>query len=146
MVVGLLNGLGTAGGRTLELQMQPDADFSLLGNEAELKQLMLNLLTNAIDAVDEKTGRVMVHLLRGEDQLQLMVIDNGVGLSTEALEKVFEPFVSNKGGKPRGTGLGLTIAQSIVAEHGGSITAHSEGPGKGCKFTVILPAMKEPAE
>jgi signal transduction histidine kinase len=144
MVVGLLNGLGTTGGRRLEMQVQPEADFSLLANEGELKQLLLNLLSNAIDAVDEKTGRVEVHLVRRGDELQLMVIDNGIGLSSEALDKVFEPFVSNKSGKLRGTGLGLTIAQSIVAEHGGSIRAFSDGPGKGCKFTVLLPAWKEP--
>jgi signal transduction histidine kinase len=146
MVVGLLNGLGSGGGRQVSLQVQPDADFHLLANEGEMKQLLLNLLTNAMDAVDEKTGRVLVQLVRGDEELQMLVIDNGVGLSKESLESVFEPFESHKTGKARGTGLGLTIAQSIVAEHGGSIQAFSDGLGKGCKFTVLLPAWKDPAE
>jgi len=97
---------------------------------------LLNLLTNAIDAVDE--GRGEVRLLTGADGKSILVSveDNGIGVPPEARQQIFEVFYSTKGN--RGTGLGLAVTKKIVEEHGGSITVDST-LGQGSRFTIRLP-------
>jgi len=121
------------------------------GDSKQLQQAVLNLLFNAIDAMDEG-GRLVVrteivvateHISkfdpgRREQQLQVEVQDSGVGISVELLERLFTPFVTTK---PSGTGLGLAITRRIVHEHRGRITVESK-PGKGTVFRVILPLHK----
>ena len=76
----------------------------------------------------------------------MAVIDNGRGMNRETLDRVFEPFYTNKrgAGEP-GTGLGLSITHAIIADHGGLIRAESDGPDRGSRFTIRLPA-REPTE
>ena len=97
---------------------------------------LLNLLTNAIDAVDE--GRGEVRLLTGAEGKSILVSveDNGVGVPPEARQQIFEVFYSTKGN--RGTGLGLAVTKKIVEEHGGSISVDST-LGEGSRFTIRLP-------
>ena len=139
-VVSTLAGLGTVGGRSLTLRVAPDADTSAFVDEGEIKQLLLNLILNAVEAVDPNTGKVIVEIARQEDELKLTITDNGHGMTTDTLDKIFQPFFTEKRGHRPGTGLGLSIAQAIAIDHGGNIEAHSEGPDTGSTFVVRLPA------
>jgi signal transduction histidine kinase len=110
-------------------------------DEAGLHQALLNLMTNAIDAVDDNTGVVTV--TSRYDSMNrnviLKVVDNGRGISPEQLDKIFNPFFSSKG--QAGTGLGLAVAKKVVQEHQGDIDVNST-VGAGTTFTVTLPAMR----
>ena len=111
-----------------------------------LQQVFLNLLTNALDAIEGGGEvRIAVHRRREEggprlrqDWLDVVVSDTGSGISPEDLAKVFDPFFTTKE-VGKGTGLGLAVSQSIVEQHQGSIEVHSGGLGKGTVVTVSLP-------
>ena len=90
-----------------------------------------------------------MHVARRGNWVELTVIDNGKGMTPQTLERIFEPFYTDKrgtgtspadGGRRSGTGLGLSITYAIVESHGGKIAAHSDGPGRGSRFIVRLPA------
>ena len=73
--------------------------------------------------------------------MELSVFDNGRGMSAQTLDCVFEPFFTEKRGpRQHGTGLGLSITHAIVEDHGGRVRAESDGPGRGSRFVVELPA------
>lgn len=107
-----------------------------------LQQAFLNLLTNALDAI-EGGGEVRIRVKPGvreqpADFVEISVSDTGCGIPPEHMPKIFDPFFTTKeAGK--GTGLGLPICQSIVEQHGGTIEVKSEGIGKGTTVTVRLP-------
>jgi signal transduction histidine kinase len=111
-----------------------------------LQQVFLNLLTNALDAIEGGGEvRIAAHRRREEggprpkvDWLDVVVSDTGSGISPEDLAKVFDPFFTTKE-VGKGTGLGLAVSQSIVEQHQGSIEVHSGGLGKGTVVTVSLP-------
>jgi signal transduction histidine kinase len=113
-------------------------------NPQEFKQVVLNLLTNALDALDPG-GKVRVRLLRRGRFAELAVADNGCGMEPEVLKHVFEPFYTRRRGG-QGTGLGLSITHRIVSDHGGEIEAFSDGPGRGSVFRVRLPLDEKPKE
>lgn len=110
-----------------------------IANPQEMKQVVLNLLTNALDAVDEH-GKVEVEVREEEDSVVLVVADDGCGMTEEVREHLFEPFFTRRR-DGQGTGLGLSITYRIIQDHGGSITAHSDGPGRGARFVVTLPKV-----
>lgn len=122
----------------LEKNYHPDLP-PLFADQDKLKQVILNLLKNALEAtpaggtVTVGTG---VHR-KGErgEQVELFISDTGSGISAEDHDRVFDLFFTTK---PRGTGLGLPICRRIVEDHGGSISAESQ-PGQGAIFTVRLP-------
>jgi signal transduction histidine kinase len=103
-----------------------------------LSQAVLNLLNNALDAVDEGQGVVTVksRFDTMHRQAVIEVIDNGSGIDPEQLDKIFHPFYSAKGQK--GTGLGLAVTRKVVEEHQGDIHVSST-PGEGTTFTITLP-------
>jgi len=114
-------------------------------NPQELKQVVLNLLVNALDAIDaEGTVRVAVvrspvpDAARVAGEVVLTISDNGCGMDTEVLDHLFEPFFTRRK-EGQGTGLGLSIAHRIVTDHGGRLEASSPGPGHGSTFRVTLP-------
>ncbi len=100
-----------------------------------LKQAMLNLLLNGVQAMNPGGGDLMLRAERVGREAHIHVIDTGAGIPPEALPRIFEAYFSTKS---RGTGLGLAITQRILAEHGGQITVNSE-PGKGSDFLLRLP-------
>lgn len=104
---------------------------------AEIKQVVLNLLTNALDSLDPG-GQVRVELCRRGEQAELLVSDNGCGMTDEVLKHLFEPFFTRRR-DGQGTGLGMSITYRIVHDHGGGIEAHSDGPGRGSRVQVVLP-------
>ena len=102
-----------------------------------MRQLLLNLLFNAADALGEK-GRIEVRASSGGDVVQLVVEDNGPGIDREIIEQVFDPFVTTKA-PGQGTGLGLAVCHTIVERLGGSIEAANRKQG-GAIFHVRLPS------
>ena len=113
-------------------------------NPQEIKQVVLNLITNGLDSLDP-AGTVTVNLRRAGSVAELVVSDNGCGMSEEVLKHLFEPFFTRRR-DGQGTGLGLSITYRIVSEHGGHIDATSEGPGHGSRFRVTLPLVQHEEE
>ncbi|RKH68227.1 ATP-binding protein, partial [Corallococcus aberystwythensis] len=113
----------------------------VLGSEARLGQVLLNLLVNAMQAIPEgDPGRHEVRVRTGTDasgQARVEVEDTGGGIPPDVLPRIFDPFFTTKG-SAEGTGLGLAICQQIVRTHGGELRVHSV-PGKGATFTLLLP-------
>lgn len=124
--------------KNVEIIARLDADLPLMSSDPPLlRQVFLNLLVNATQAID-KDGCVVVTSTRHQtDGLEITVQDNGSGISPEHLNKIFRPFFSTKP-EGKGTGLGLAMSRGIVERLGGTITVMSE-PGIGTTFTVRLP-------
>jgi signal transduction histidine kinase len=102
-----------------------------------LRHVLTNLISNAVDAMPAG-GRLTLRAARDGGQLELSVADTGVGMAPEERRRIFEPFYSTKP-PGRGTGLGLAICREIAAALNGRIEVESE-PGKGSKFTLVVPA------
>jgi signal transduction histidine kinase len=134
-VADMLRHVGRFAGKPIDIQT--GKDLLVMVNPQEIKQVVLNLLVNALDCVEEG-GHVSVSLARNGAEAVLTVADDGCGMTDEVLEHLFEPFFTRrKAGQ--GTGLGLSIVHRIIADHGGRIEASSAGPGKGSTFRVSLP-------
>lgn len=103
----------------------------------QLKQVFINIMTNAIQAIG-KNGKLSISVKASGDKVNISFEDTGCGISLERLRDIFNPFMTTK---EDGTGLGLSMAQRIIEEHGGSIEVQSM-PGKGSIFTVSLPEKK----
>lgn len=103
-------------------------------DEAQMKQVLFNVLLNAIDA-SHPGDRVEIRSERRDGEMTLSIVDHGVGVARDDLPRIFDPFYSTK---ERGTGLGLTIAHTIVKEHGGRVRFDSE-KGRGTTFRITLP-------
>ncbi|HEY1119542.1 MAG TPA: HAMP domain-containing sensor histidine kinase [Acidimicrobiales bacterium] len=127
-----------------------DADIRLLvdvpaavpvhADPDRITQVLTNLLGNALVATPSG-GTVSVAARAAGATAELVVSDTGVGLAPEDLERVFERFYRAPGERrSHGSGIGLTIARDIVRAHGGDLTAASDGPGRGARFTVVLPS------
>jgi two-component system NtrC family sensor kinase len=106
-------------------------------NGDEIKQVVLNLVANALDATGPG-GRVMIKIRECPRHVEVNVTDDGVGMTPDVLEHIFEPFYTLKEGG-HGTGLGLSISHRIVQDHGGSLEATSPGPGQGSTFKLRVP-------
>ena len=107
-------------------------------NPQEIKQVVLNLVTNALDCVADDDGRLVIDIAAEDDAAVMTFTDNGCGMTAEVLEHLFEPFFTRRE-QGQGTGLGLSIAYRIVADHLGHIEAASDGPGRGSTFRVVIP-------
>ena len=123
----------------IETDIEAPGIVMTLGNISELREVALNLIFNAVDAMPNG-GTIRVGTRRDERHACLWVEDSGVGMSKEVLTKIFEPFYSTKG--DNGTGLGLSASHGIIENHGGSINVKSE-PGKGTRFEILLPPHDE---
>jgi PAS domain S-box-containing protein len=130
--------------RGLEYKVTLDADNGLitLGNASELREVFVNLIVNAVDAMPNG-GQISVGCVREGDRLRLRFIDNGSGMPEDVRQKIFEPFFSTKGA--HGTGLGLSVSHSIIERHDGTISVSSE-IGQGTIFMIDLPATDVRAE
>jgi two-component system NtrC family sensor kinase len=113
---------------------------NVYGDPNRLQQVFLNLLTNAAQAMP-KGGRLTVSAHQSKTSVCVCVEDSGHGIASEHMHKIFDPFFTTKP-PGKGTGLGLSISYRIVKEHNGSIDVESK-PGKGARFIVTLPAVKE---
>jgi len=127
-------------GISLIVLLDPAAD-TVSGDAERLQQVLWNLLSNAVKFAPNG-GRVEVRLERADSHVEIVVADNGQGISPEFLPYVFERFRQEDGGTSRqqgGLGLGLAIVRQIVELHGGTVRVASEELGKGATFTVALP-------
>ncbi len=133
-----LAGQAAKKGVTLRQRLAPELP-DVRGDPEGLHTCLLNLVTNAIEAIPENTpdGEVTVRTEAGKGSVRLEVSDTGRGIGPELQAQIFKPLFSTKGA--RGTGLGLAITEKIIGEHGGSISVRS-GLQKGTTFTATLPA------
>jgi signal transduction histidine kinase len=109
-------------------------------DENQIEQVFINLLLNAVYAVEEN-GSVIVKSAVGSEQktVQVEITDNGCGIAVNEIKKIFEPFYSTK---TKGTGLGLAVSYGIIKNHQGDIRVYSV-PGKITRFTIDLPIRDE---
>jgi len=125
----------------IESDMDGASSAGLMGDPDRLQQVVWNLLSNSVKFTP-KNGKITVQLKRDDPQLKLIVCDTGKGISREFMPHLFERFRQGDSSSTRaygGLGLGLAIVRHLVELHGGSVTAESEGEGKGSMFTVVLP-------
>ncbi len=114
----------------------------MVSDQRRVEQILINLVTNAVKFTD--SGEVRVHCEMQEKRVVISVIDTGIGIRKENLEKLFQPFCQVDTGIARryeGTGLGLSISRKLVEMLGGRIWARSEGEGHGCTFAFTLPLL-----
>jgi signal transduction histidine kinase len=131
----------TAEAKGLEVTCDCKIDERIVCDPARLQQVIWNLLSNAIKFTPEG-GRIMVSVDREGTFIRIVVADTGVGIDDAFLPHVFERFSQQDAASTRvhgGLGIGLAIVRHIVDLHGGTITADSDGEGKGATFTVIVP-------
>ena len=130
-------------------------------NASQIKQVILNLVTNALEAMDDG-GTLRIEIAQQCEEVVVRVTDDGCGMSPETAEHIFDPFFTTKAGGSSGTsgtgdgealadgnaahtgtGLGLSISHRIAQDHDGSLTATSDGPGTGSIFTLRLPEAEQ---
>lgn len=117
------------------INVKPGAAAPCRLDYEKCQQVLINLLINAIDSAEPGKGAVTVETETVDGSLHINVRDDGTGIPESEIEKIFEPFYSNK---KQGTGLGLPISKKIIEAHSGRLTVLSE-EGKGSLFTVIIP-------
>ena len=124
--------------KAVEITLHKDPSLPELEHDSDqIHQVLLNLLLNALQAIDQK-GKIAVTVERRDNDAAIEVADNGRGISPELLPNIFRPFFTTKGD---GTGLGLSLARRIVEDHQGRIDVTST-VGKGTTFAVILPVQR----
>ncbi|MFD2649107.1 sensor histidine kinase [Devosia albogilva] len=119
---------------------RPNRALRVRGNPVHLEQVLINLITNAADAMEHSPVRVLsIGTAEAEGQVEIAVTDTGAGVAAGDLPNLFDPFYSTKEAG-RGLGLGLSISYGLVRDLGGSISVESR-PGHGAAFTVRLPLV-----
>ena len=116
------------------------ADDRVIGNADRLIQVFVNLLRNALNAIETASGRVEVRSRKQGSRVLITVEDNGKGIRPDVLPEIFDAFVTTRL-DARGTGLGLTVAAGIVTQHNGTISASNRADG-GARLEVALPAAR----
>jgi len=133
-----------AAAKNVALRRALDATNSaLMADPARLQQIVWNLLSNAVK-FSANGGQVDVHTRLEDGHLEIAISDNGRGIEPSFLPHIFEPFRQEDASPTRsrgGLGLGLAITRQLVEMHGGKVSAHSEGPGKGATFVASLPSV-----
>jgi len=127
--------------RTNNIDIQTDLadDLPIIASDqAQLQQVFLNLISNAIDAIG-KNGQIEVNSRRTGSHIHVNIKDDGPGLAEDKLKKIFDPFYTTKE-SGKGTGLGLWVSYSIIEKMGGTINVNSEA-GAGATFTVEIPIV-----
>ncbi|HUF92434.1 MAG TPA: GAF domain-containing protein, partial [Candidatus Limnocylindria bacterium] len=122
-------------GIAIEVRTQLGDLPAVVGDAAELREAMTNLILNAVDAMPEG-GTLSLTTAALEDRVEVTVADSGVGIPAAVRDKIFDPFFTTKG--PQGTGLGLSMTYGIVSRHGASISVESE-EGRGSAFRIVFP-------
>jgi hypothetical protein len=121
---------------TLELRIESNA--MVMGDDSELREVLVNMVFNAIDAMPEG-GTLTLTTRTAGDHVEIAVVDTGVGMYPEVRSKIFDPFFTTKG--KAGLGLGLAVSFGIIRRHGGNIEVESQY-GKGTEFRISLPVAK----
>lgn len=119
----------------IDVRMDLKAERAIMGNAADLREVLSNILLNSIDALPDG-GRIDMESIDEDDFLEVSIRDNGVGMDEETARKIFFPFFTTK--NKQGTGLGLAVAYGIITRHRGEVTVESE-PGVGSTFIIKFP-------
>ena len=145
--------LGASLSKAVEINAQLGSQATILADPSQIHQIVMNLCTNAAQAMHGAGGRLLVrtsaaplpaelstrHRLAPGEYFALLVQDQGVGIAPELLGRIFDPFFTTKG-PGEGTGLGLAVVHGIVTSLGGAVWAESE-PDQGARFHVLLPTQ-----
>ena len=134
-VVGMVGKVGKY--KCKQLEVHSDENVTAHVNAQEIRQVVLNLVTNALESVGSE-GRVIVDVANQSGYAYVRVRDNGCGMTQEVLKHLFEPFFTRRR-DGTGTGLGLSITYRIVSQHHGKLIASSEGENKGSQMELWLP-------
>ena len=134
-VVEMIQHMGKYRGK--QIVFQPREAVLAHADNQEIKQVVLNLVVNALDSMDSG-GTLRIDLRHAEGMAEMVFHDDGFGMPAEVLENIFEPFFTKRR-VGKGTGLGLSITHRIISQHHGEITATSPGEDQGSTFTVRLP-------
>lgn len=129
------NNESVAAGINVEVEVDLRSPHSVYANESELREVFINLILNGVDALPQG-GKINISTYDLGEHIVVTIADNGIGMTSEEVEKAFDPFYTTK--FERGTGLGLTITRNMVLAHNGEISVESE-KGKGTIFTIKLP-------
>ena len=124
----------------LDIEANPKSIW-VLGHDDHIRQVILNILSNAIKFCDKDNGQIFIKIKKTTQWVQLSLEDNGIGIEEGKQAIIFEKFTQlndNRHGKPAGSGLGLHISQQIIAQHNGKITVKSS-IGHGATFNILLP-------
>jgi signal transduction histidine kinase len=134
-VAGLIRGRAEKQGVTVRLEVM-NADVSVYADPEQLRQVLVNLMLNGLDAQPHGgTLRMTSQVVDGD--VEIRVLDEGAGITDEMQPRLFQPFASNK---ETGVGLGLVISRRIVEDHGGTIMGENRDGG-GAVFTIRLPKL-----
>lgn len=125
-----------AQGAHIEVEIDPGEGVYAMGVAAEIREVLANIILNAIQAMPEG-GRIEVSTGRSDESSWIRVADTGIGMSEDVRKRIFDPFFTTRG--VEGTGLGMSVAYGIISRHKGQIAVESE-PGQGATITVFLPA------
>jgi signal transduction histidine kinase len=125
--------------RQIALRTEFEEIGSLVADGIRLRQALLNLVQNAIEAMSEQGTLTLTLATRDEHHVALSIEDTGCGISTEQQQRIFEPFFTTK---DKGVGLGMSIVQKIIEAHGGTIQIESQ-EGQGTRVTLLLPTHYE---
>lgn len=123
--------------REVEVTKEVEPTLSLYASQVGLSQVLMNLISNAIDVLPKSQAKIGVKAYREHDNICLEISDNGCGMNTEVQNRIFDPFYTTKD-VGKGTGLGLFIVKKEVDRHQGKISVHSEA-NKGTTFKILLP-------
>jgi len=123
--------------RHVQIQKDVDPEARIRGFPGQIDQVLMNLITNAAQAIGSKGGTIRIRVLRLDNGVQLVVSDDGPGIPADVLPRIFDPFFTTKD-VGEGSGLGLSIVHGIVERHGGRIDVDSK-PGQGTTFTISFP-------
>jgi len=141
-VVEMIRHMGKYRGKTIVFQPREVVMAHI--DSQEIKQVVLNLVVNALDSMDG-SGTLRIDLRHADGMAEMVFTDDGCGMTPEVLENIFEPFFTRRR-VGKGTGLGLSITHRIISQHQGEITATSAGEDKGSMFVVRLPARSPDEE
>ena len=122
----------------ITLQLHIESNAMVMGDDSELREVLVNMVFNAIDAMPEG-GKLSLTTRVAGDSVIIKVVDTGVGMYPEVRSKIFDPFFTTKG--KAGLGLGLAVSFGIIRRHGGNIEVESQY-GKGTEFCITLPVAK----
>ena len=128
------------------LRVEAARDVMVLGDGDRLTQVLSNLLTNSIK-YSEDGSTITVRVEEAGDEARIDVADTGIGIPQDQLDRVFEMFSQVRAHQSRaegGLGIGLSVARGLVEQHGGTLRARSDGPGRGSVFTIRLPVLRRP--
>ncbi|HKZ77856.1 MAG TPA: ATP-binding protein, partial [Pyrinomonadaceae bacterium] len=122
----------------IRLAIIADCTASVVGDPVELREVLVNMIYNAVDAMPEG-GKICLSAQETEGRVRITITDTGSGMTAEVKSRLFDPFFTTKG--KRGTGMGLAVSFGIIRRHNGSIEVESE-PGHGTSFAISLPVAQ----